>query len=140
MKRQPLDIYDEIPVAMRRYLQHNGWHFGKKACDWAVSMMKKKNSATGMKERIEPWTKENVDEILKTNNVQIDNNVGYDYVYVANMCKADYFKTSIPDKLHVALFIKDTIDDVDGADGAVMRCWYAKMVGAGIPVDWEELL
>ena len=125
---------------MRRYLQHNGWHFGKKACDWAVSMMKKKNSVTGVKERVEPWTKENVDEILKTNNVTIENNVGYDYVYVANMCKADYFKTSVPDKLHVALFIKDTIDDVDGADGAVMRCWYAKMVGAGIPVDWEELL
>ena len=140
MEREPLDIYDDFPRAMRKYLQHNGWHFGKKACDIAVSLMEKKNEATGKKEKIEAWTKDQVDNLLKTHGVVVGNNVGYDYIYIANMCKADYLGSSITDEQHVALYIKDTIDDIDVADGAVMRCWYAKMVGAGIPVEWEDML
>lgn len=140
MKREPLDIYDDFPRAMKKYLQHNGWHFNKKACEWAVSKMEKKNEATGKKEKIEPWTKDAVDELLKTNNVVVEDNVGYDYVYVANMCKADYLKSSVPDDQHAALYIKDTIDDIDGADGMTFRRWYASMVASGIPVDWEEML
>lgn len=140
MTRQPLDIYDDIPKAMRTYLQHNGWHFNKKACEYAVELMKRKNEATGKKEKIEPWTKDQVDNLLIKHNVVLEENVGYDYVFVANMCKADYLKSSVTDEQHAALYVKDTIDDVDGGDGDVMRCWYAKMVGRGIPVEWEEIL
>lgn len=140
MTREPLDIYDELPRSMRRYLQHNGWHFNKKACEWAVSKMEYKNSATGKKEKLEPWTKEQVDELMKTNNIVVENNVGYDYVFVANMCKADYYKSSVPDEQHVALYVKDTIDDPDGADGITFRRWYASMVACGTPVEWEEIL
>lgn len=140
MKTQPLDIYDEIPREMRIYLQHNGWHFNKKACEWAVSLMKRKNEATGKNETIEPWNKDNVDELLKSNGVTLDNNVGYDYVYVANMCKADFLRDSVPDEQHAARYIKNTIDDCDGADGMIMREWYAKMVSKGIPVEWDEIL
>lgn len=66
--------------------------------------------------------------------------VGYDYMFVANMCKADYYGSSIEDEKHFALYIKDTIDDEDAADGTTMRRWYATMVANGVMVDWEEFV
>ena len=139
-QRQPLDLYDDMPRDMRKYLSNNGWHFNKKACDFAVSLMKKENQSTKKKEKIEPYTKEQVDEVLKKYNVVLENNVGYDYVFVANMCKADYLKSSITDEHHLALYVKDTIDDIDAGDGVTMRRWYSTMVANGEMVDWEEIL
>lgn len=139
-ERLPLDIYDDIPKDMRRYLQNNGWHFSKKACAWAVSLMKKENPTTKKKEKIEPYTKEQVDEMLKKYNITLENNVGYDYVFVANMGKADYLKSSIPDEQHLALYVKDVIDDVDAGDGVTMRRWFATMVSNGEIVEWDEFL
>ena len=49
---------------MEAYLSNFGWHFNKKMCDFAVSLMKKINPATGKKERIEPISKEKVEELL----------------------------------------------------------------------------
>lgn len=132
--RAALDLYDDMPKSMRRYLQHNGWHFNKSLCDFAISLMKKHGK------RLEPISKENVDKLLEQNKIQLDNNVGYDYVFVANMCKADYYGSSITDDKHVALYIKDTIDDEDAADGTTMRRWYATMVANGILVDWDDSL
>ena len=139
-ERLPLDIYDDMPKDMRKYLQNNGWHFNKKACMWAVSLMKKENPATKKKEEIEPYTKEQVDEMLKKYNITLENNVGYDYVFVANMGKADYLKSSIPDEQHLALYVKDVIDDVDAGDGVTMRRWFATMVSNGEIVEWDEFL
>lgn len=139
-QRQPLDLYDDMPRDMRKYLSNNGWHFNKKACDFAVSLMKKENPSTKKKEKIEPYTKEQVDEMLKKYNVVLENNVGYDYVFVANMCKADYLKSSITDEHHLALYVKDTIDDIDAGDGVTMRRWYSTMVANGEMVDWEEYI
>lgn len=139
-ERLPLDIYDDMPKDMRRYLQNNGWHFNKKACMWAVSLMKKENPTTKKKEKIEPYTKEQVDEMLKKHNITLENNVGYDYVFVANMGKADYLKSSIPDEQHLALYVKDVIDDVDAGDGVTMRRWFATMVSNGEIVEWDEFL
>jgi len=56
------------------------------------------------------------------------------------MCKADYYGSSITDEKHFALYIKDTIDDEDAADGTTMRRWYATMVSNGDMVDWEEFV
>ena len=139
-ERLPLDIYDDMPKDMRRYLQNNGWHFSKKACAWAVSLMKKENPTTKKKEAIEPYTKEQVDEMLKKYNITLENNVGYDYVFVANMGKADYLKSSIADEQHLALYVKDVIDDVDAGDGVTMRRWFATMVANGEIVEWDEFL
>jgi hypothetical protein len=139
-QRQPLDLYDDMPRDMRKYLSNNGWHFNKKACDFAVSLMKKENQSTKKKEKIEPYTKEQVDEMLKKYNVVLENNVGYDYVFVANMCKADYLKSSITDEHHLALYVKDTIDDIDAGDGVTMRRWYSTMVANGEMVDWDDIL
>ena len=139
-RRMPLDLYDEMPKDMRAYLSHNGWHFNKKACEYAVKMMKKENPATKKLEKIEPYTKEQVDEMLKKYNVTLENNVGHDYCFVANMGKADYLKSSIPDEQHLALYVKDVIDDTDAGDGVTMRRWYATMVANGEVVEWEEML
>lgn len=140
MKRQALDIYDDMPVGMKRYIKNFGWHFSQKACDYAVSLMRRLNTSTNKLEKIEPMNMENMKELTKKYGINVENDVMCDGLYVLNMGKADYYKKSIPDEQHLVQFVKDTIDDVDGADGNVMRCWYAKMVGSGMPVDWEEMI
>ena len=132
--RPALDLYDELPKDMRKYLMHNGWHFNKSLCNFAVSLMRKNGK------KLDPISKANVDKLLESYKIQLDNNVGYDYVFVANMCKADYYGSSITDDRHVALYIKDTIDDEDAADGTTMRRWYATMVANGVAVDWDDVL
>ena len=138
--RIPLDMYDEIPDEMRRYLKQYGWHFNKKACEFAVSLMRKKNTTTGKLDRLEIMTKEQVDALLAKYNVNLENNVDYDYIYVANMAKADVYKSSIPDEQHLAMYIKDIVDDVDAGDGEIMREWDAKMTSRGIAVEWDDIL
>ena len=139
MTKQALDLYDDIPRDMKKYLSHYGWHFNKKACEYAVKLMKRISPATGKLERIDAFTKEQVEDILKKYNVVVDTG-SYDFVYVANRCKADYLKSSIPDEHHLALYVKDVIEDGDAGDGAIMRMWYASMVAKGQMVDWEEIL
>ena len=130
-----MDIYSEMPRAMKRYLASNGWHFNKAACEFAAKYMKKDGGS-----RITPYDKEQVDELLQKYGIQLENDLGYDAVYVANMCKADHLKGSITDEAHMAMYIKETLDDPDGSDGDVMYCWFNKMERAGIPVDWDALM
>lgn len=116
------------------------WHFNKKACDYAVSLMKRLNASTGKPEQIEPMTKEQVEELLARNGVKLEHDNGYDAVYAANMIKADRWKSSVEDEKHLALAVKDEIDDIDAGEGAVMRCWVAKMYAAKKPIFWDEFV
>ena len=34
------DMYEKKPAGMDNYLSNYGWHFSKKMCEWAISMMK----------------------------------------------------------------------------------------------------
>lgn len=138
MVRNSLDQNIRRPQEMESYLAAYGWHFNRKASDYAARHMKK--SSNGGLVRIEPYTAEAVDAMLKSHGVQLENDVLHDKVYVANMCKADFMGSSIMDELHMARYIKDVLDDPDAGDGTVMRRWYAGMVAAGMPVDWEALL
>jgi hypothetical protein len=138
--REPLDIRDKRPEEMEAYLSNFGWHFNKKMCDFAVSLMKRINPATGKKERIEPVSKEKAEELLTKYGVKLDNNSLYDFVYVINMGKADFFKSSIPDEQHLAMYVKDVIDDPDAPDGTTMRRWYATMIASGEPIEWDEMV
>lgn len=140
MYREPLDIYDERPSEMVAYLRHNGMHFNGKAQAFASSLMRKRNPATGKNERIETWSKDQVDDLLKRNGVTLENAVGQDYVFVANMAKADFLGSSIEDEAHLARYVKDVVDDPDQADGFIFNRWYADTVRSGIPVDWEGML
>lgn len=140
MKRESLDIYDDMPNDMKDYIRHNGRHFNKHLCDFAVKQMTVKHSSTGEEEKLEALSKETIDSLLETYKIKIDNNQLYDYVYVANMCKADFLGKSVPDNQHLCRYIKDVIDDVDGYDGIVFTRWYADMCRKGIPVNWYDVL
>lgn len=141
MKRVPLDIYDEdLPEGMKVYLRHYGFHFTRKACDFAIGLMRKKNMATGKVEKVEKLTKEQVDAMLTKYGIVLENNVDYDYVYLANFAKTVLFKSSIADEQHLAMYVKDIIDDPYLGDGEVMRKWDAEMTSRGIPVEWEDIL
>lgn len=123
---QRLDTYDKMPTAMKNYLSLYGWHFSKKMCEWAVSKMEVENKTTKQKEKLVPIKKEEVEELLKKYGIKLEKDAGYDCVYVANMAKADYYKSSITDESRLALFLKDYIDDPDGYDGLPFTRFYAK--------------
>lgn len=117
------------------YLAEMGWHFNEKACKYAVQYLKDRN-----KKPIKPYSKEEVDEMLKKQNVTLEKNKGWDYVYVANMAKSDMDGSPLADDKSIANYIKIVIDDADAADGEVMGCWYVKMIFRHIPVDWAMFL
>lgn len=136
-----LDIFAiDMPKQMRSYLRSYGYNFNKKACDFAVSRMKRLNPATGKKEPIEGMTKDMVEELLKKQNVKLEHNEGHNFVYVANMIKADFWKSSVDDEAHMAKMIKDIIDDPDNEGGNVFRKWLADADAVGMVVDWDEIL
>lgn len=141
-KRTPLDIYEVemMPAAMKAYLRNHGYSFSKKACDFAVSLMERKNKATDKTEKIEAYSKEKVEDLLSKNGVTLKNNIGYNFVYVANMSLSDYMKESIEDEAHLAKHIRCIIDDVDDNPENIFRMWIAKMDGNGIPIPWEDIM
>lgn len=137
---QPLDLYDDLPRDMRRYLRHYGWNFNKRACEYASSELRLKNPATNKIERLSPWTKEQVDEMLKREGVTIEHNKGYNYVYIANVAKAKFLRSSLSDEKHLALHIKDEIDDMNMPGGNTFRRWYSDQVRKGEVIDWESFM
>lgn len=129
-----LDDYDDRPKEMINYLQYNGWHFNKKMCEFAIKNMYKKGK------KLEMLTKEQIDQLLTKYNIVINNNQLWDYVYVANMGKADFLGSSLTNELQLVTFIKDYIDDEDAYDGMPFSRFYIDTVKKGIPIDWEEML
>jgi len=138
MTRDNFTRYDEYPEAMLAYLRNYGPHFNRKLFEFAVKRMTK--WIDGKEQNITPFTKENVENILSNNGINIKNGQLYDCVYVANMCKADFLGSSITDERHLALYIKDVIDDIDAVDGLVFNRFYADCCYKGIAIDWEEML
>lgn len=125
---------------MRAYLRNYGHSFSKRACEYAVAQMRRKNKATGDMEPIEYMPKDKVEEMLAKNGVKLENNVGYNFVYVANKVMADDWKSSIEDELHLCKAVKDEIDDVDADPKDIFSCWITKQENKGIPIPWEMLI
>ena len=123
------------PSAKEIYIAEMGWHFNERACQYAVQYLKDRNNKP-----IKPYSKEEVDELLKKQNVTLQNNKGWDYVYVANMAKSDMDGSPLADDKSIANYIKIVVDDADAADGEIMGCWYVKMIFRHIPVDWAMFL
>lgn len=134
-----LDARDTFPSGMEEYLSNYGWHFSKKMADWACSKMYKTDSA-GRRTYIIPWTKDEVDSLLTRYGLIIYKDYGYDYVYVANMAKADFMGSSIIDEQHIALFVKDYIDDGDGYKTVAFTRFYADCIGKGLPINWTDMI
>ena len=129
-----------MPPEMKAYLRNYGYSFSKKACEYAVSHMKRENKSTGKLEKIEPYSKTKAEELLEKNGVKLENNIGYNFVYVLNMSMAGYWKQSIEDEAHLAKHVKAIIDDVDENPENLFRMWIAKMDGNGIPIPWEDIM
>lgn len=118
-----------------KYISLYGHHFTKALCDFAVSLMEDE------KGQIEPFTKQQLEDKLKQQNIQLSYDKLYDAVYVANMCKADLLGTAVPDDdYHLCLYIKRVIDDPDGYDGQVFNRWLSDIKGMRIPVDWSSFV
>ena len=133
--KQRLDTYDTMPKAMRAYLSNYGWHFNKKLCEWAISMMRDRNKA-----KLPLVEKEKVESMLKQHGVEIPTEKLYDAMYVLHMAKADYMGSAIVDELHLAKFVGDYINDPDGYDGIALTRFYADCMGKGIGIEWEDVL
>lgn len=131
------------PRGYAEYMSNYGEHFSKALCEWAVSRMEvdeKQPNGEVKKKRLEPWNKEQVEGLLKQHGVTLQNDKGYDKVYVANMCKADFLGDSVPDEAHVAKYVKDVLDDPDGYDGIVFNRFVADCQGSGTPINWSDML
>ena len=107
--------------------------------EWVASNMYKEDSS-GKPVKVQTLSKGNVDELLKRYGVTLKNKFGYDYVFAANMCKADYFGSSVPDEQHHALFVKDYVDDPDGYPELPFTRFYGDCIGTGKAIPWEDLL
>lgn len=141
-KRTPLDLYDYelTPPAMKAYLRNYGFNFSKKACEYAVSLMKKRDPVNQAKQTpITPVAKEDMEECFKKNGITLDGGVTYNHVYLFNMALADYQK-SLPDDRAKCLFVKEASEDVDSNPDNIFRKWLISMDGNGIPIYWEDLL
>lgn len=118
-----------------QYYRAHGPHFTKELCEYAVSMMETKRG------KITAFTKDTVDQKLRQQNIQLENDVLYDSVFVANMCKADFLGRSVPDDdYHLCMYIKDVIDDPDGYEGQPFFRWLADIEALGLEIDWEEYI
>ena len=131
-----LDSRSAFPEGMENYLEFNGWHFNKKMCQWAVSKMYR--MVNGKKEYIEPYTLESLKALKE--RLKIDFEVDYDSVYIANMCKADFLGSSVPNETLLVRYVKDVVEDPDGYDGMPFTRFYADCIGSGTSIPWDDLL
>lgn len=130
--------YDEIPDGMKAYINNYGCHFNKKLYEEAAGRMYKVTN--GKKEKISPYTKERVDQILSANGIQLEHNVLYDACYVAMMCANDFLGKSVPDEKHLAMFVRDMLEDSDAEPGYIFNRWYADTVFMNNPIEWEDMI
>lgn len=125
----------ETTKAFKKYLRLYGPHFTKELCTFATSLMETDDGP------ITTITKQEIDQKMQQQNIKLEYNQLYDYVYVANMCKADFLGKSVPnDDAHLCMYVKDVIDDPDGYDGQVFFRWLSDVKHMGIPVDWSDFI
>ena len=138
MYQKTIGSYDEIPEGMKVYINHYGCHFNKKLYEEAVSRMYTK---TGVKkEYLKPYSKDQIDELLDKHGIKVQRAKLYDTAYVASMCEADYLGKSVPDEKHLAMFVKDMVDDADAEEGFIFNRFYADQVFMNYPIEWEDMI
>lgn len=130
-----LDYYDILPAGMEAYLSNYGHHISKPMYKWAVSQMRDRNG-----KKAQPMDKEEVMGILRANSIEVERDYAYDVPYVYMMAKMDYYGSSIMDENHLAKYVHDYLDDIDGSDSRAFDELYVKTVALGIPIDWQDLI
>ena len=121
--------------AFDEYVDMYGYHFSKKLYEWAVSMMRDR---TGGKPQV--MSKEQVTEWLKVQGVTLKNDKGYDAAYVLAMARADYMGSSLKDDAHLALFVRDYLDDVDGSKSKAFDHFVVDCKANDEPIFWDEMM
>ena len=94
----------------------------------------------GKKKKLKPYTKEQVDNLLSSYDIELEHNKMYDACYVANMCANDFLGKSVPDEKHLTMYVKDLLDDPDAEEGFVFNRFYADTMFMNNPIDWEEMV
>ncbi|MBQ3949800.1 MAG: hypothetical protein II661_04920 [Bacteroidales bacterium] len=131
-----LDYYDILPAGMEAYLSNHGRHISKPMLEWAVSMMEDRRGNKG-----KVLEKKEFDELMKAYSQKLSHNEGYyDGPYVWAMAKSDYFGSSIIDEQHLAMYVKDYIDDIDGNPTRAFDELYINCVAKGIDIPWKDLI
>lgn len=129
-----------LPEDLETYMSYYGAHFNKRLYEFATSLMRKEDKASGRMVKVIPPAMEEVKASLATYNVEIEPNHIYDAMYLSAMVKADYWGSSIEDEEHMARYIKDVICDPDGYDGIVFCRFIADCTAKGIAVFWDMMI
>lgn len=122
-------------TSFEEYTDQFGCNFNKKLYEWAVSMMEDRNGNPVVR-----MTKEQVSAFLKTNGVTVDRDKGYNAAYVYAMAMADYWGSSISDDAHLAMFVKDYLDDNDGSSTKAFDHFVVDCRAKGEPIFWDEMM
>lgn len=122
-----------------QYMEHFKSHFSKKMAEWAISMMEKKDEASGKMKKITPTSLDEIEDALKQYGAELQEECVYDALYLWNMAKADYEKT-MPEKEDKAHYVEETLCDPDGCPEMVFACFRAKCDVKGIPIFWERMI
>lgn len=126
-------IIIECCVDKKDYIAKHGAHFNDRLLEFALQVMKEKHDG------FIPYNKEEVDSLLNKYNIEVDATT-QDYIYVANMCKADYYGSSVNSEEHLAKFVKDYMGDTDSYNGRTFYRWCLDMKKQGITIDWGTVV
>lgn len=121
------------------YMDRNHGLFSKRLAKWAIDNMETLDPTTKEMKSLKPTSLEDVEEILKDNKVDLQDEFVYTAWYLYNMALADYPKALKTDEQR-ALFVEETICDPDGSPENVLECFIAKMCVAQVPIYWEKYL
>lgn len=121
------------------YEDQNHGLFSKRLAEWAISNMETKDTATKSIKKISARSIDDVQEVLKNNNIEMPDEFIYTAWYLFNMAIADYPKSLRTDEQR-ALFVDEAICDPDGSPENVLACFEAKMCVAEVPIYWEKYL
>ena len=130
-----MDYYDILPEGMDAYLSLYSHHFSKKMCEWAVSKMRDMSG-----NKVKMRSKEQVDNALRSYGVTVENDYGYDAVFVYHMCISDFLGSSVIDEAHAVRYVKDLLDDKDGYSGIAFDRFVTDCNGKGMPIIWGDMI
>lgn len=121
---------------MDAYLAAHGHHFSKPMLEWAVSMMEDRKGNS-----IKPVDKKQFDELMSSYGQKLKHTEGYyDGVYVWCMALADYFGSSLQDEHHLAMYVADYINDIDGNPTRAFDEFYINCIAKGVDIPWEDII
>ena len=131
-----MDYYDILPKGMDAYLSAHGHHFSEPMLKWATGMMKDRQGRKG-----EAPDRKKFDDTMRAYGVSLERNEGYyDGPYVWAMAKSDYFGSSITDEQHLAMYVKDYIDDVDGNPTRPFDEFIINCNSKGVDIPWKDMI